>query len=393
MTPATQKVGRLTVAIGLVAFGAALLVDNLTANQGATTLVVKFWPLLLIGFGLEYLIRSILAQRNPEESRLRFDFGGAFLLTLVVMLSVGVTTFRGWVEPQGGRLSFVGPVVEVSETATARVQGAQALTVDVSRGSIRLEPNTRNDEVRVEATYQAHGFIINRDEVRKELEQIKLTITEGADIKVIAEAPSNLNDVTIRYTVYAPPGLVVKAETDAGYMEVNGYQGDLELSSRVGWVMVTGGSGALAVTGGSGSIRVHDFTGPVTVKTNVGAIQIHNVIGAVQADSGTGTIHIQEFQGGNAVVETRTGGIFASTSSQLEGDVILKTQTGTVSLNVPESSSMRATAQIRTGNLSVPAFMSASRNGTASSAVGTSGEGAYTVILEAHTGAIHFNTP
>jgi hypothetical protein len=390
MNGTTFKVGRITVAIGLVAFGAALLVDNLTGAQHYTSLVVKLWPLLLVGFGAEYLIRSILSSREGQDVRLRFDIGGAFLLVLVVMLSVGVVGFHTWITDP--RISLgIGPSESRTLTKSASATGVKAMEAKIPVGALQVEPNVRSDEIRVEATYTVHTVLVNRDEVLRQLDQIQLNISAGETARVTADLPANLNDLSVRFIMYVPAGLQVKAETGAGTLEVQGYKGDLQLTSQVGRIDVRGASGSLSAASGSGYILVQGYTGALAARTNVGRIEVRDQNGPMQLESGTGQITVDSFQGGKLVAETQMGGIQASTRTTLDSDVLLKTQTGSITLNVPKESSMRATAQVRSGSVGVPPFMNRTQNGPSTTAQGTNSDGKYTVSLEANTGSVHLN--
>ncbi len=97
-----------------------------------------------------------------------------------------------------------------------------------------------------------------------------------------------------------------------------------------------------------------------------------------------------EFRGGKLLAQTRLGRIDAATGVPLEGDVIMKTSTGAISLRIPEQSSVRASIRTRTGSVSAPAFMTVTSEGVSRTAVGTNGDGEYTVSLEADTGQVNF---
>ncbi|HWI52097.1 MAG TPA: DUF4097 family beta strand repeat-containing protein [Symbiobacteriaceae bacterium] len=388
------KVGRITVALGLVAFGLGLLLDNLGVYLGAIGHVSRLWPLLLIGFGIEYLVQTIMGQRSGEERKIRWDVGGAFLLIFIVLLSTGITAFRTYVIPQGGRLGInIGPSETRNQVQTVQLGNAKELIADVKVGSVSLRPNVNNPgEVRVDATYTAQGFLVDRDQVRRELDQIQLEITEGETIRISANLPSQLHNVSVNYVIYAPDGLKVRAQSGAGRIDVSGYKGDMVLSSNVGRVEVIAGSGTLNVNSGSGYIGVSDFQGPVDARTNVGGINLRNVVGTLQLESRTGSIDVDNYHGGNLIAETGTGRINVNTDAILEGNVSLKTQTGSIGFTAPKESSVRVTAQTRTGSLTAPEFVNVTRTGPASSASGTSGDGKYTVSLEANTGAVNYQT-
>lgn len=395
MKPATQKVGRITVALGLIVFGIALLLDNMGSTQNVTSWVYKLWPVILIGFGGEYLVRTVLAQRSGSENPapLRFDIGGAILLLLVVALSFGITTARSWFSDETGRITFAGgDAVIRSDSAVLALDDAREVQVNVDAGTVRLLQHSKPDEIRIESTYTARGFIVDRERVRQDLDQIKLSATSGDVVKIRADMPRDLNNITVSYTIYAPPGLTVKAETGAGMVRVTDYKGDLHLSSGAGSIYVEAGAGSVAANSGAGSVVVRNFEGPVSARAGTGRLEVHNVVGNIQLDSGAGQISIREFTGGKLIADTRMGSIHADTSSVLSGDVVLKTSAGTINLTLPGESSMRASAQTRAGSLTLPSFMSANGNGPARSGMGTAGDGKYTVTLEAGTGSIHFNT-
>jgi hypothetical protein len=384
------RVGRITTALGLVVFGAALLVDNLRIYPEATGLVMRIWPTLLIGFGLEYLVHTILSQRSGEDRRLRFDWGGAFLLTLIILLSAGITAARTWVDPTGLGLRIgIGTVQSRVREKSVSLGEAREIVANLRAGSVTVVESPTADQVRVEATYTAHGLFIDRARFEAAIDQVALDITQGEAIQIQSTLPPELQDVSVRYLIYAPPGLTVRTQTGAGWIQVDGYRGDLELSSQVGRISVTGHTGRVSIRSGSGTVSVEQSTGPVSVRTSVGSVHLAYVTGEVQVESGTGSVQIFEHRGGKLAAETRTGRIELRSSTILEGDVLLKTQTGSIQMEVPRESSMRISAQTRSGSITMPEFVTVTRNGPAVSATGATGDGKYTVTLEAGTGSIH----
>lgn len=390
----TRKVGRITVAAGLVTLGAALLMDNLLgAGPGYTSLVVRFWPALLIGFGLEYLIFSMFDQtEDGRQVRLRFDLGGALLLFLLVGLTVGFHTLSNWVSlnPRDYVMSAAGS--DRTESASVPADGAREVEIDMALGRVELFSH-RLSEVRVEASYSMHGLLILKDRADA-IGDFRLIAEEGETIRIRGLAPEGLNvgNLSASYRVYVPAGLKVRLTSGAGSIVVRDYEGDLFLDSKLGSVTVTASSGTLDVEANSGSIRVTDYNGPVKARTNLGRIDLNQVTGALQLDSGTGSIEVDEFHGGSLVAETRTGSIDVSTGIPLEGDVMLRTSTGSVTLNLPAASSMKVSAQTRTGSITAPPFVSVSKSGVSQSGVGSSGDGKHVVTLEAGMGSVNFHT-
>jgi hypothetical protein len=299
-------------------------------------------------------------------------------------------TFRSWLANPA--IAFaIGPSTSRAHSRTISAAGVKELQLDVPVGSLRLEPNLQSGEIRVEATYTVHGLLAKRGDAAQQLDRIKLNVTEGESLKIGAEIPNGLDAVSVGLVVYAPPGLTVQADAGAGAVAVQGYKGDLQLTTRLGRIEVDAASGSLSAVSASGLISVRNFTGPVTAKTNMGGISLENQNGPLQLESGTGLIDVNEFHGGQVVAENQMGGIHVSTGAPLEGDVLLKSQTGQVRLHIPKESSVRVTAQIRSGALSVPSFLSRNRSGAGETAIGATSDGQYTVSLEANTGSVHFD--
>lgn len=392
MNTHVRKVGRITVAVGLIALGAALLMDNLLgAGPGYTSLVLRYWPVLLIGFGLEYLVFSLVDGEDSPPVRLRFDIGGAFLLFLIVGLTAGFHTVSRWLP---------NPWISVSATPASRSESrsidateAEAVVIDVDTGRVELYAQRLN-EVRVEAAYDAHSLIQLGDS-GGEIDQFELDLVEDDGvITLTAGAPSGLKIGSMAtYRVYVPSGLKVRVGTGAGSVVVREYEGDLTLKSKLGTILVETAAGRLDAETGSGTIQIRQFTGPVAARTSAGGITVRHVTGPLALDSGTGMITVNDYAGDRLVAETRTGSIQVETPTPLEGDVLLKTSAGAITLRVPRTSSMKVTAQTKTGSIQAPGWVTVTRSGTSQSGTGTAGAGQHMVTLEASMGSIHFTTP
>ena len=287
---------------------------------------------------------------------------------------------------------MTSPGGDRTESASVPVDGARTVDIEIDLGRVEVY-SQRLSEVRVEASYGMHGFLVLRD-LAGALADFKLTAEGGETIRIRGDAPNGigLGNLSATYRVYIPSGMTVRLRTGAGSIVVRDYEGDLDMNSGVGSITVTASTGKLEASTGSGSVHVNDFAGPVNAKTSVGRITIQRVTGALQLDSGTGSVQVDDWSGSKLVAETRTGSVGLSTSIPLEGDVLLRTSTGSINLNLPAASSMKVTARTKTGSINAPTFMSIDKNGTSQSALGQSGDGKHVVTLEASMGSIHFNT-
>jgi len=380
-----RSVGRVTVAIGLVAAGAALLSDNVNAaGPRYTELLLRLWPVFLIGFGLEYLICGLLERAGQRP--LRFDFGGALLLAGALAVGSLVNAFSS----DGSEISM--PSVDVAPQTTVRTvpaAGATALNVNIDIGQVTLIPHSA-DEVRVEVEQTPGRLAIARESAAPVLD---LQAEGGETVRVTGRLLAggfNPGVWQTTYRIYAPADLAVTVRSDAGSIAVRGYDGSLDLATDAGSISVTDGSGTLAAEADSGSIQVLRFAGPVTATTTTGSLAAIAVDGALTLRSGTGVITVGDHGGAEMTAETRTGTITAALSAPPQGSITLRTATGSIQLTLPEASDASVRASTRSGR--IIGMNTVSAEGPARTASITLGAGTHKVTLEANMGTIQLAT-
>ncbi len=383
----TQRVGRIPVALALIAYGAVKVADTLTLTAGATNLLLKLWPVLLIAMGAEYLIRSVLAERHVEGKTigLRFDFGGTFLLLVAVLLGTGIGAAQNFVQTVG--LPFSDVTVFRTDSRDIPASGVKTLELSTLNGRIELRPGNA-DVIRIEATYNLRATGVSSDTAARQLDQMAIRATGGEVVTISSEGPTQYGYVSTNYVVHAPAGLQVVATTASGMIQAQGYNGDLRLTSTMGPIRVSAGTGSLTAKTESGAAVVTDFSGPVTVRTTMGRIDTSNTTGSLRLEAQSGSVVVQDYRGGSLDVHTSMGPVRATTNSALAGDVSVRAESGSISLSVPRESSMQVTARTRSGSLTVPPFVNTSRDGLTQAGSGTAGEGKYKVDLEATMGSV-----
>lgn len=391
-----RKIGRITVAIGLVAVGAALLMDNLLGTGSSYIgVVLRFWPVLLIGFGLEYLLHSAFArtdESNGNPVRLRFDFGGAFLLTLIIGATAGFNSLSQWISLNPRDYVAVGAASQRTETSAIPADGAKEVLIDIDLGRVELYPQ-KLSEVRVEAAYGLSGGLVRREQSHS-VDDFQVSLDGTETIRVVGTAPKgkNLSIVNATYRIYLPENLKVRVNTGAGSVMVGDYEGDLYVNTKLGVIDLVAVTGNVEAETASGTIVMHDITGKVTARTSAGRVNLQRIMGAVEVDSGTGVISVEDQSGGTLVAETKTGSINVQSSFPLDGDMLLRTSAGSIELNLPAESSMKVSAQTKTGSIAAPDFMKITQNGPSRSASGVANGGQHTITLEAQMGTITLHT-
>ena len=76
-----KKVGSITLAVGLISVGALLFARNFMDIPVKD--IYKYWPVLLIGLGLEMVLYMVLYGRNNTEVKLSVD--GLCIVFIIVL--------------------------------------------------------------------------------------------------------------------------------------------------------------------------------------------------------------------------------------------------------------------------------------------------------------------
>ena len=83
-----KKVGSITLAVGLITVGALLFAQNFMDIPVKD--IYKYWPVLLIGLGLEMILYMVLYGRNKTEVKLSVDGLCIVFIIILGIISNGI---------------------------------------------------------------------------------------------------------------------------------------------------------------------------------------------------------------------------------------------------------------------------------------------------------------
>lgn len=86
----TRRVGSISMAIVLIAFGILIFVAQIN-KLSAVELAIKFWPSILILLGGEILWVSFKEKKETENFIIRYDIFSMFIV--MVILCVNITIY------------------------------------------------------------------------------------------------------------------------------------------------------------------------------------------------------------------------------------------------------------------------------------------------------------
>lgn len=257
-------VGRMTTGITLVVFGVLILL-SLTTDLDGLGWASKLWPLVLIGYGVEYL----LAQRGGNK--LRFDIAGALVVTVAFVGVIGFNFFTGF--GIGERFEFH------DESITIATENITSVYVSTHNGDVQVRPST-NNEISVKAYY--HIPAISEAQALEKLKDYELVVDNTSsrlEAKVVHKRADWLGfmNVSVDVIVKMPKELILEAKTSNGRIDIQGMDNIKYAKTSNGRIVVADSSGKDAV-----------------LDTSNGRIEITRFIGSVDADTSNGRIVVAD---------------------------------------------------------------------------------------------------
>lgn len=373
------RVGRYTAALLLIITGALLLFDEWNETN-YIFLLLKWWPLLFIIWGVEYLLRYMLARLQGRRGNFRFrpDFRGV-ILSVCLVASVFLVTQQEHFLHLWNRVSLnlTAAGVDYSEAADNRFRKETLeipveletgkIIVDHLNGDITIyrsdvdqivvdtvvwvdqeekgmaeaiaEMSTVEADEGDTVVIRAKGKAYGESGKRQPKMNLEIAIPDdrrfNLDIRTMNGDVSLLNVEAIdSITLESGNGGLtlsrvygdVSGKTLNGNIHVRGVTGDVKLSTNRGNVEAYDVSGSGFFTTQVGNMVLKRFEDEVDVKTRNGNITVYDAEDKLTAESLNGSINVQTgVLGGNWNVYSAVGvinlGLPAEGDYQLEGGV------------------------------------------------------------------------
>lgn len=309
MNTYAHRRGSIFWALTLIAVGAIFLYQNFDPTIRAWQIIGKFWPILIIFWGLSKLIDYVQAQAHPETvAPPLFSASEVILLVLVLILGTTISkiVLRPWPHWPGGIFGdedfgdlFLDSY-SYTRSFTQPVPAQPHLLLVNRRGDIEVRGGDQsNFEVVVKETIRAE----NEEAAKKISDQLKFEFIEQAGRWVFQ---SNLKSVppgkageglvvdrSVRMDIVlrVPKGTSAEITAERGDVTLDGLQGNQTLLTKKGDVRVANVEGLVKLRKSSGTTEIRDVKGNVEVEGRGRDVDITGV---------TGTVTVMgEFSGGS----------------------------------------------------------------------------------------------
>jgi DUF4097 and DUF4098 domain-containing protein YvlB len=279
-------------AIVLILLGILFLMGTMGILNwhGLSVMFARYWPALLILWGIIKLIEHEQAKRAGLPSR-GISVGGVFLILFLIfagLIATGVSRFdwgnmRDHLQIDDNDFDdiFGGSSYDYSGNVTEDVPaGAKTLQINDEHGTITV--NVSDDKkVRVEWRKKVHAENQHEADSYNTKSDVSL-VPAGRDLVLTATTQVAGNKVVnTDMDVYAPRDLELIITARHGDVNINGMAGGVQINHQRGEVNIDDMVGSAALTLDKSSARVHHIKGDVTIQGRANEVEVEDVDGAV----------------------------------------------------------------------------------------------------------------
>lgn len=281
--------GSLVFPLMLILVGALFLIQNLNPGFGVFGLVGRYWPWVLIAWGVLRSAEIFAAyQRGQALPQAGLTGGEWFLAIFIAFVGAGAAgysrftsgDFASRVTIRG--LEVFGESYDFPVSASVPAAGARRILVENLRGNVRI---IAGDTDRVEVSGRTTVRAYEEAAARRVQESVPLeAVLESGQIVVRTNHAKATGGerVSSDLDIVAPKGFAVECRGRYGDFDVSGFDGDVEVRSDNAGVRLENIGGAVRIDlGRSDIVRATNIKGNVDIKGRGSDLELENIGGTV----------------------------------------------------------------------------------------------------------------
>src|SRR5271165_1264914 len=272
----------------LIFIGLAFLLRNIGVHLPIWQFYGRFWPALIILWGLIALIEHFTALKGGYQAR-GLSGGGIFLLILIVITGVAAhesadydwSGVRDQIQIDDDLGGMFGTAYTFEDTLEQTFPGDGSLRVVCDRGAINVTPSD-GDSIRVVVHKKLYAK--TQDAANKFNEGSKPQLTVNGTAVVLNANTNGAGDhgVQADMDIFVPRKAAVEIASKRGDVSINGLKADVKLSVQHGDVALTELGGSAKITLDKGSIRGNKITGSIDIDGRVDDVTLEDILGSVR---------------------------------------------------------------------------------------------------------------
>jgi len=289
--------GSIFWALTLIGVGAIFLWQNFNPAVHPWHVIAKFWPILIIFWGLSKLVDYIQAQAHPETVPPPL-FSASEVILLVLILALGTLishivlrpwqqwpAYMGWDADNEGVTGLFMNSYSYTQTFSQPAHPQPHILVVDRRGDVEVRAA---DQVTVDALVKKTIWAPNEDEARKLSDQLKIDLVEEAGRYLVKtnldSLPGGGHNVRLDYTLRVPYATSTEVTVERGDAILDGLKAEQAVTARHGDTHITNVEGLVRITRGSGLTEVRDLKGSLEVEGRGSDVNISGVTGTASID-------------------------------------------------------------------------------------------------------------
>ena len=270
----------------LILLGILFLLARFDPNLGVWHFVWRYWPVVIILWGLAKLVDHFGAQHAGQGRPPLLNGGEAALLVLVFFVLAGMGIYSK-IREKNPELNFdVGffnhQATQSQELPAKTIPAGSHVTVTTVRGSITAHAGDGNDLL-VSVNESAEGS--SESSAQDRMKTLRVVVEQTSDGYSVH--PTDLEDagghVTVDLDVTLPKKVSITANSDRGDIHVSGI------------------AGTVTATAQHGDIEIHDVASDVSAKMTKGDSRITDVGGNVSLAGHGNEIEVSDVKGNASV--------------------------------------------------------------------------------------------
>lgn len=295
MSTYRHRRGSIFWALTLIAIGALFLYHNLNPSIRPWQLIAKYWPVLIIFWGLSKLIDYLHARAHPDTAAPSLFSAGEVILLIVILL-LGTALSKVLLRPTGEWPAVLGMTDQqfadlffnsytFTQKVSQEVKGSPRILIVNRRGNVDIHGS---DQADIGAVIQQTIWAENESAARRIADRLKFHFTESDGQY---ELGSNLDSLphggrTIRLdmSLRVPKLTTTEVTDDHGDIVISNLKGNQTLTTRRGDIHASDIEGVLRIHKSTGATSIHQINGNVEIEGRGGDIAVRNVTGSVTVE-------------------------------------------------------------------------------------------------------------
>ncbi len=322
-------------ALVLILFGALFLLHNYRGGIELGRLLSRWWPMLLILWGIVKLYERTASRREGAAGSSGIT-GGEIFLVLAMLALLGVFVAADFLRKNTNMDVVAGNSYTYDLSVAPRAVPPNAhITIRNGRGAIRVRRG-EDQQIRVSGRKDVRAW--SQAEARRLSAKASFEIAQEGDAFEVRPAGYNPGErrIGIDLEIEVPSNSALTIRKEKGDLEVSDITGQLTVNSQSGDIEIRGVGDDVSVDTRHGDVKISEVKGNVKVSGNGGDVAVLNAAGALTLDGDFfGVIRAEKIARGVRFISQRTDLTLTQLNGRLEagsGNLAISDSAGNLSL-------------------------------------------------------------